>query len=239
MFGVFCTLGSAFAVEFVATEGPDFVVIDCQHGLAGQTEMAASLQALAGYPVVPFVRVPAGDDAAIERALDAGAFGVIVPGVESGQRARDVAARCAYPPSGVRSFGPVRSELVMGLKPSSVNERVLCIVMIESRAGLEAREEICSVQGVSGVYVGPADLAISLGLDPTVDVAPGLHADAVASILTCAQNHGLITGIHAGTGAQASARSDEGFSLVTISGDASLLRWAVRKSLKDARAPRK
>jgi 4-hydroxy-2-oxoheptanedioate aldolase len=234
-FGTFATLGSAAAVEFAAADGFDFVVVDCQHGLAGYADMVSALRAMAAYPAVPLVRVPAGDDAAIERALDAGAAGVIVPGVESGARAREVAARCRYPEHGTRSFGPVRSELLLGLDPAAVNQRVLCLVMIESREGLAAREEICAASGVDGIFVGPADLAVSLGLPPAAEPRPGEHADAVRDIRECAVRHGLFAGIHAGTAAQAAQRAAEGFTLVTISTDTGLLRWAMRKSLRDAR----
>jgi 4-hydroxy-2-oxoheptanedioate aldolase len=234
-FGTFATLGAASAVEFAAADGFDFVVVDCQHGLAGPAEMVSSLRAMAAYPAIPLVRVPAGDDAAIERALDCGAAGVIVPAVESGGRAREVAARCRYPQEGTRSFGPIRSELLLGLDPAAANRLVLCLAMIETREGLHASEEICATPGIDGIFVGPADLAVSLGLAPTTELVTGEHADAVRHIRECADRNGLFTGIHAGTGAQAAARAADGFTMVTVAGDTALLRWAMRKSLRDAR----
>jgi 4-hydroxy-2-oxoheptanedioate aldolase len=234
-FGTFATLGAPAAVEFAAADGFDFVVVDCQHGLAGPADMVSSLRAMAAYPTIPLVRVPAGDDAAIERTLDCGATGVIVPAVESGARAREVASRCRYPKEGTRSFGPIRSELLLGLDPAAANRLVLCLAMIETREGLHASEEICATPGIDGIFVGPADLAVSLGLAPTTEPLPGEHAEAIRHIRECAVRNGLFAGIHAGTGAQAAARAAEGFSLVTVSGDAALLRWAMRKSLRDAR----
>ena len=150
------------AAEFLAAEGFDFLVIDGQHGLGDQRVLVTTLQALRAYQAAPLVRVPVGDDAAIERALDAGASGIIVPAVEDADRAAKVVARCHYPPEGTRSFGPARSELLYGLDPAVANGHVLCLVMIETLAGVRAAEEICGTPGVDGIYVGPADLAVSL-----------------------------------------------------------------------------
>jgi 4-hydroxy-2-oxoheptanedioate aldolase len=235
-FGTFGTLGCASAIEFAVAGGFDFIVVDCQHGLAGHTDMVASVRATAAHAAVPLVRVPAGDDAAIERALDCGALGVIVPAVETAERARAVALRCRYPPEGARSFGPVRAELLLGSDLVAADRLVLCIVMIESRAGLEAREEICATPGIDGVFIGPADLAVSLGQAPSAQLRPGDHAHAVRDISECARRHGRFVGIHAGTGAQAAQRAAEGFAMVTISTDAGLLRWAARTALRTARA---
>lgn len=233
--GTFCAMGSPAAAEFLAAEAFDFLVVDGQHGLGGQAELVATLQALDGAGTPALVRVPAGDDAAIERALDAGAVGIVAPAVESADRAAEVVSRCRYPPAGTRSFGPVRSELRFGLDPEEANERVLCVVMIETRAGLAATEEICATTGVDGVYVGPADLAVGLGLPPATAPVPGEHADAIERVRVVARGSGRVAGIHAGTGRQAAARAAEGFALVTVGTDATLLRSGARRMLRDAR----
>jgi 4-hydroxy-2-oxoheptanedioate aldolase len=233
-FGTFATLGSAAAAEFLAHDGFGFVVVDCQHGLAGQTEMVEAVRAIAAHGALPFVRPPVGDLAAVERALDCGAAGIIVPGVDDAAFAAEVVAHTRYAPQGARSFGPVRAELMLGLDPAAA-ACVLCMVMIESSAGLANVEQICAVPGIDGVFVGPADLAVSLGMPPTVDIAPGEHADAIERIRSTASAAGLAVGIHTITGAQAAARAAAGFGFVTVGSDAVLMRWATRNSLRAAR----
>ena len=124
---------------------------------------------------------------------------------------------------GHASFGPP-SELLYGLDPAVANGHVLCLVMIETLAGVRAAEEICGTPGVDGIYVGPADLAVSLGLAPAMEPGEGEHSDAVHLIRRIATNRGLVVGIHAGSGRQAARRAAEGFSLITIGTDVTLLR---------------
>jgi 4-hydroxy-2-oxoheptanedioate aldolase len=235
--GAWCTIPSSVSAEFLAATGFDYVGVDCQHGLPGPDSLVPILQAIGGRGVPALVRVPVGSGWWIERALDSGAEGVIVPMVNNAEAAAAAVRHCRYPPDGDRSFGPIRSELVVGTATPEVNDTVACIVMIETRQGVEAVDEICSTPGVDGVYIGPADLAISFGLAPRLGPIPGPHADAMDRIRDACLAHHVVSGVHAANGEQAATYIDEGFQMVTVSTDLALMRSYARTQLRRAREP--
>ena len=141
--------------------GYDYVGFDIQHGYLDDADVALLLRRLEHVPIATAVRLPSADPAPIGRVLDAGADAVIVAMVESAEQAAAAVAATRYAPAGVRSFGPLRASL--GLDPAAHEARASVFAMIETAQGLSALDEICAVPGLSGVYVGPADLAISLG----------------------------------------------------------------------------
>jgi 4-hydroxy-2-oxoheptanedioate aldolase len=221
-FGAWIMLSGPAGAEMIASMGFDYICIDCQHGLIAYEGMRDVLLAVNGIPISPIVRVPSGDDWWIGKALDAGAEGIIVPLVNSPADAVRAARACRYPPDGVRSYGPARGAQPMGRDPSEVNASVLCFPMIETREGLDAVDEICSAPGVDGVYIGPADLGLSLGLSPAASTVPE-HVAAVERVRGACEAAGIVPGIHAHSGADAKTRADQGFRLVTVCADASLL----------------
>jgi 4-hydroxy-2-oxoheptanedioate aldolase len=233
--GAWCTIPSSVPAEFLASAGFDYVGIDCQHGLAGPDSLVPMLQAINRYDVPAVVRVPVGSGWWIQRALDSGAEAVIVPMVNSAEEAAAAVRHCRYPPDGDRSYGPIRSELVVGTVPAEVNATVACLVMIETRAGAEAAEEICSTPGVDGVYTGPADLAISYGLTPRLAPVPGPHAEAMERILAACRANSIVAGVHSASGEQALQYLESGYQMVTISSDLGMMRSAARTQLRKAR----
>jgi 4-hydroxy-2-oxoheptanedioate aldolase len=210
------------------------VCIDGQHGLIGYDVMWPMLQALRGTGATPLVRVPFNDTSAICKALDAGAEAVIVPMVNSAEEARQAAAACRYPPDGVRSYGPVRAGLLLGNDPVTVNREILCLVMIETVRAVEAADAICATAGVDGVYVGPADLAVSMS-GTLGAIGSREHADAIDTIRNACARHGIIAGIHTSGGAEARRHASAGFAMCTLTTDAALLRARVREELAAAR----
>ena len=161
----------AFITENMGALGWDWLVVDLQHGLLDYSDMVPMLQALSITNTVPFVRVPWRDTWQIDRALDAGAMGVIVPLVNNREQAEEVVRAMKYPNNpvtpGIRSCGPVRS---MGLYGSEHMERaddeIAVICQIETAEALENLEEIASCPGVDALYIGPTDLAFGLGINP-------------------------------------------------------------------------
>ncbi len=222
-FGAWLMLSGPAGAEMIASMGFDYIGIDCQHGLIAYEGMRDILLTLGGQPVSPIVRVPAADEWWIGKALDAGAEGIIVPLVNSAEEAARAARACRFPPDGVRSFGLARGRQPLGRTPEEINTKVLCFPMIETRAGLDAAPEICATEGVDGIYIGPADLALSLGLPPTFAQAPAEHVEAVARVRTACEAAGIVAGIHTYNGADAKTRSGQGFRLVTVCADASLV----------------
>ena len=230
-------MSSPAAAEMIAALGFDYVGIDVQHGLIAYEGMRDILLAASGQTPSVIVRVPSNDEWWVGKALDAGAEGIIVPLVNSAADAERAARACRYPPDGVRSFGAARAVQPLGRAPDEVNANVLCFPMIETRAGLDAADEICAVPGVDGVYIGPSDLALSLGDEPARGPSPSPeHAAAVERIRTACERAGIVPGIHCYNGAGAKARADEGFRLVTVCADATLLAIGGSAELAAARA---
>ena len=233
--GVWTTSGSPVVVECLVLTQPDFVIIDAQHGMLGPDAVRACLMALARSSVTPLVRTPPCDPAFIGQMLDAGAHGVIVAMVESPEDARRAVAACRYPPSGERSFGPVRASQSFGRDTASLEREVLCIPLIETALGVENAEEIARVPGVDAICVGPADLAISLGMSPAGSPVPGVHADAIASVREACASRGIPSGIPTVDGAAAREMVLQGFSMVSVGSDLQLVGAACRTQMALAR----
>src|SRR5665213_3057212 len=165
--GVWVTLPSSLNVEWIVGDGLDYVCFDLQHGLGGFDSLAAQIAACSAAGPTPLVRTPGNEPFQIGKALDFGALGGIVPLVASPEAAAAAVAACRYPPTGVRSYGPTRLEGVVGTAdPSRLEREALCFVMVENTEGLECVEAIAATAGLDGIYVGPADLGISMGLGP-------------------------------------------------------------------------
>jgi 4-hydroxy-2-oxoheptanedioate aldolase len=221
--GLQCRLGSPAIAERFATAGLDYVYLDQQHGFGSRDVLVAMLQAAARTGTALIVRVPANDAAAIGFALDAGAHGVLVPGVESAADAARAVRACRYAPAGDRSWGTLRGERDKDADIAAVNSRVLCFPLVESAAGVEAVSEITAVDGVSGVWIGPADLALTLGLPPGGGGDPR-HAEAIERIrLACAA-----AGIPAAVSGDGPAKAAAGFGMVTVGSDDAFLAAGLR-----------
>lgn len=228
------SIPSAYAAEITGHAGFDAVTVDLQHGMCGFESAVAMLQALSSTPAVPLVRPTSADPVLIMRLLDAGAYGVIVPQVDTPAICRQVVAACRYPPQGTRSFGPSRGLLYGGADyVKGANDEILVLAMIESAQALASIDEILSVPSLDGLYVGPNDLAMSLGLAPGAIEAE--VETAIAAILAAGLKHGLLCGIFCPDGATAAQRLAQGFHLVTPGNDAAALRGHYARALAAAR----
>ena len=239
--GGWCVIPSAFSAELMGRSGFDWVCVDTQHGVIGYDQMALMLQALAITGTPAFVRVPWNTPGDIMKALDAGAQGVIVPMVNAAEEARRVVGACRYPPTGYRSWGPIRAALdVEGYSPEVGNDRVVVAVMIETADGVAAADDIVAVPGVDAVYVGPNDLALTHGMSPSADAFSDDHAALVAGVLAACQRHGVVPGIHCGSIETARRWRDRGFRMLNVTSDAVFMRSgasAVVKALAGEAAP--
>jgi 4-hydroxy-2-oxoheptanedioate aldolase len=237
-FGTGCAIPHAFSLEQVARAGFDWVFIDMQHGLTTYATLPEMCLLLKTFGITPLVRVPFEDNSGAQRALDAGAEGVIFPCVEDAAAAQKAAVSCRYPPRGVRSFGPYRAPF--GADIAAANEQVLCLPMIESALAVERLDEILSIPGVDGVFVGPNDMSISMGGGP---VMASLYAvdgtgatgegfdDALVKIREAAMRHGKYAGIAVASGDAAHLAAEDGFDFVAIGGDSSFLHDGARSEL--------
>jgi 4-hydroxy-2-oxoheptanedioate aldolase len=234
-FGAWLLMASPAGAEMLGGLGFDYVCIDCQHGLLGVEDMRDIMLVLKGLATTPIVRVPANDASWIGKALDVGAEGVIVPLVNSKADAQRAAAACRFPPLGERSFGLARGHLPLGRNPDEINREVMCFPMIETREGLDAADAICTTPGIDGVYIGPSDLALSLGVPPLLPEPPAVHAEAVAAVRESCVAAGIVPAIHAHSGVDARARAAEGFRMVTCASDAAILAIGGLNELRAAR----
>lgn len=215
----------ALPAEIAARSGLDSLCIDMQHGLVDQAAAVRILQATTGSAVPVLVRVPWNEPAVIMRVLDAGAAGVIVPMVSSHEEAAAAVAASRYPPDGIRSYGPVRPALTEGPGYfTAANGAMLVFAMIETRQALDELEAIIATEGLDGVYVGPADLSLALGLPPEMDSANELHQATVKRVFQAAKRHGKFVGMHCNSAEFAVTAAGWGADFVTIVTDTTALR---------------
>jgi 4-hydroxy-2-oxoheptanedioate aldolase len=218
--------------EEFAGAGYDYIGFDLQHGYLDDADVALILRRLEHLPIATAVRLPSTDPAPIGRVLDAGADAVIIATIESAVQAAEAVAATRYPPSGVRSFGPLRASL--GHDPAGLESRAGVFAMVETARGVAAIDEICAVPGLSGIYVGPADLAISLGYGPMGALHQPNVRDAITRVQSAAAGAGLITAIHAFDGAAGNAMAKLGFRMITLVSEAQALRRGVAEHLREA-----
>jgi 4-hydroxy-2-oxoheptanedioate aldolase len=223
---------SILGPEEFAQAGYDYVGFDLQHGYLDDADVALLLRRLEHVPIATAVRLPSADPAPIGRVLDAGADAVLVAMVESAEAAAAAVAATRYAPQGVRSFGPLRASL--GHDPAAHEARTSVFAMIETARGMSALDEICAVPGLSGVYVGPADLAISLKENPITALSAPAVLDAVARIASVASDAGLVPGIHANAGKPGKAMAELGFRMITLASESQALRRGAAEHLREA-----
>jgi 4-hydroxy-2-oxoheptanedioate aldolase len=228
---------NGFSAETMAHQGWDSLTIDLQHGVVDYASMIPMLQAISTTDTVPVVRVPWLDPAALMKTLDAGAYGVICPMINTADEARRLVAYTHYAPRGTRSFGPVRALLYGGADyPAHANDTIVTFAMIETAQALDNLDAIMSVEGLDAVYIGPSDLSLALGCRPVFDDVDPPVAQAIDHILARARAHGLVAGIHNGTPEGALARIAKGFQFVTVSSDARLMAAGSQQVLAKMRA---
>lgn len=215
---------NSFSAETMAHQGWDSLTIDMQHGVIDYQAMVTMLQAISTTNTVPVVRVPWLEPGILMKSLDAGAYAVICPMINTREDAEKLVAYTHYAPQGTRSFGPVRALLYGGADyPQHANKTIVSFAMIETKQALDNLDDILSTPGLDAIYIGPSDLSIALGCKPTFDDLDPPAAQAVDHILARAKAHGVVAGIHNGTPEAALKRIAKGFQFVTIGSDARLM----------------
>ncbi|MBS0442041.1 MAG: 2,4-dihydroxyhept-2-ene-1,7-dioic acid aldolase [Proteobacteria bacterium] len=229
-------IANSFCAETMAHQGWDTLTIDLQHGVVDYQAMVGMLQAISTTATVPIVRVPWLEPGIIMKTLDAGAYGVICPMVNTREEAQRFVAYTSYAPKGTRSFGPVRALLYGGADyPSKANETIVRFAMIETAQALDNLDAILSVEGLDAIYIGPSDLSLALGCKPQFDDVEPKVAQAIDHIVARAKAHGVVAGIHNGRSDVAKARIAKGFRFVTVSSDARLLAAGSQQVLSEMR----
>ena len=227
---------NSFSAEMMANTPYDSITVDTQHGMVDFADAVRMFGAVSVYPPTPLARVPWNDPGAIMKLLDAGAYGIICPMINTADECIRFVGACRYAPAGYRSFGPARGILYGGADYAEhANDTIIAMAMIETEQAVSNLDEIMSVDGLDGIYIGPNDLAISLGNPPNPEPTAANVIAAVNTTLAAAKRHGIAAGIHCPSGASARDKIEKGFQFVTISNDARLMAQASAAEIKEAR----
>jgi 4-hydroxy-2-oxoheptanedioate aldolase len=218
-FGYSLGLGSALVAERIARTGIDWLLIDNQHGSWGPDSTIAALMAIEGGTAIPMARVARNDYTMIGRLLDEGMLGIVVPMVHTVEDAKAAADACRFPPRGNRSWGWARAATLGDDYPTWINDQIFVAVQIESAQAVEYAEAIMAVPGVDGCWMGPGDLAFSMGIHPSEQTNHEGHRRAIERVVQVCRNTGKIPGFASETPEQALDRASQGFQFLTSGSD--------------------
>jgi len=231
VFGFSLGLGSPIAVELLARTSIDFLYLETQHGSWGHDAAIAALMAMEGGTCDPFARVARNDYFLIGRLLDQGVMGIVVPMVDTPEQARAVADACRLPPQGNRSWGVGRARVFGDDYFDWIDRELWVGVQIESITAVENAEPILATPGIDGCWVGPADLALSMGLDPRQADSDDRHARALERVQEACRNTGKVPGLACMTPEDARRRADQGWQFLTAGSDAQMIQAGARAGL--------
>ncbi len=222
--GIWSAIAGAATAELLASCGPDYVVVDLQHGPTAEHELPGLLAAVRANGVAPLVRVRSPSFPDIGRPLDLGADGVFVPNVRGVHHAAEVLSSCRYGPVGTRSIGRL----------SGGSETPLCFLVLETAQALDQLDGILALEGIDGIYVGSRDLALSLGKAGEDDLVE--MSEIVSSILDRCLAARMPVGVHSNDGAGAGRYRRAGATIVTAAMDKAVLRTSLHHELEAARS---
>jgi len=222
--GTWLATGSSLAAEMLAHQGFDWLNVDMEHNAIDLQTTQSLFQAIATTDTIPFARVPWNDPQIIKRVLDIGAYGVVIPTIEDKAQAEQAVGACRYPPHGYRGMGTIRGRLYGGDDYAErANDEICVVLMLETKTAVDNADDILSVPGIDAVFIGPNDLAASMGLPLGLDNAHPDHVAAVESIRRSCENAGVPSGIHCATAQSVNQRIQEGFQWIALSSDAGLM----------------
>lgn len=216
---------SPITAEIMAKAGFDILMVDMEHGPGEIMELISQLQAISRYDVVPFVRAPWNDFVTIKRILDAGAHGILVPYVNSSKEAARAVSACKYPLEGIRGIAPSPRAGGYGMNKRDyleyANEQLDVLAAVETKEGVDHIEEIVNTNGLDGIFIGPMDLATSLGhfCNPQAEEVQ----DAIARVEKAVLGSDKFLATVAGSFEQAKALYDKGYSMVVMMSDTTTL----------------
>ena len=232
-----CAIPSPYLAEIMAHEDFDSVTVDVQHGMIHFETALGMFQAISTTDATPLARAPWNEPGILMKLLDAGAWGIICPMINSREECEAFVGACHYPPDGYRSLSAVRAGLYGGPDyRQKSNSTILTIAMIETRKALDNLKEIVTVPGLDAVFIGPNDLAFSMGYEPKPEPNDPEVVEAIATILEESHKAGIKAGIHVFKGEDVKVRANEGFDFVSLSNDYRFVVSAAKAELAKARA---
>jgi len=224
-FGLSMGMSDPIVAEMFARSGIDWIWIDDQHGTFDRDSVLRTIQIATPYGAAPIVRIASNDYFRIGRSLDAGAMGVIVPMVNSAEEAEQTVFASKYPPRGGRSRGGVRLVMMGDDYFDTANDSLLVSVQIETPEAVERSGEIAAVDGIDCLMLGPADLALGLGVAQGSDE----HVAAMLHVLEQATAAGKAAGMPCGTVEDGMRWAEEGFTLIHCGSEFGMLRAGIQR----------
>jgi 4-hydroxy-2-oxoheptanedioate aldolase len=231
-YGYSLGLGSPLVAELLSNSGIDFLLLDRQHGSWGDDATIAALIAMSAGAAIPMARVARNDYTLIGRLLDEGMLGIIVPMVHTREDARSAALACRFPPKGDRSWGWGRARVYGSDYAAWIDEQLFVAVQIESKEAVENAEAIMATDGIDGCWLGPSDLALSLGFAPGEMDVREEHIRALEKVVQACRNTGKIPGIAGRSIQDALQRAQQGFQFITAGGDAGFILGGAAAGVK-------
>jgi len=228
--GIWVTIESPMVTELLSTLGFDYFVFDTEHSPLDIFQAQTLMQAMRDRGTTPIVRVWWNDLVAIKRALDIGAYGVVVPWVNNREQAEMAVKACRYAPKGLRGCGPRRAALMDPDYLKTADEEILVIAQIETREAVSNIEDILSVDGIDVSYIGPADLSASYG--HLGDMPHPEVQKAIDTVFDASRAAGVAAGIHQGAGKTIMDRVKKGYNLVTVGNDLDFVKTGALQILK-------
>ncbi len=231
-----CSIPSTITAEMMSLNKFDSITIDLQHGLIDYQFALNMLQVLSKIETTPMVRVPWNEPGIIMKLLDAGSLGVICPMINNKADAINFVGATKYVPDGFRSSGPTRAMMVHGVSyHEEANEKIISLAMVETEEALDNVDDIASTEGLTGIYIGPSDLSISLGLKPGLDRTEEKIIQAIDKIKIACKKNKIKVGIHCLSPEFLKNKLKEGFDLTTLGSDVRFFSEIVSKKIQEAR----
>ena len=232
-----CSIPSAVTAEMMSMNDFDSITIDMQHGLVDYQAALNMLQVISSSGKTPMVRVPWNEPGIIMKSLDAGALGIICPMINTPEDAIDFVGATRYAPEGHRSSGPTRALMVHGTNyHDEANDKIISLAMIETVEALENVEKIAATEGLTGIYIGPSDLSISMGFKPGLDRVEPEMISAINKIYDACKSNNIKVGIHCLSPAYLKEKLSNGYDLATLASDIRIYAEGLSKKIKEARS---
>jgi 4-hydroxy-2-oxoheptanedioate aldolase len=236
--GTWLSCGDSLTAELMAHVGFDWLVINTEHEAIDVKTMQTMLQAISTTDTIPMVRVVWNDILSIKQPLDCGAYGVVIPMINTREEAIQAVQCCKYPPQGIRGFGGTRRTLYGGRDYTAhANEEIAVIIQLETATALANADDILLVEGIDAFFIGPNDLATSMGLPTGLDNRHPEFVKAIKYLLALGKTHGVPGGIHAGSPEAVNEMLDWGFKFIALNGDTGFMMQAARESWSKVNLP--
>lgn len=235
-YGTWLSLGNLYATRTLARSGFEWLTLDMEHSAIDWSQASMLFAAIADAGCIPLARVPEGTHFYIKRALDAGAWGIVVPMVDTVEQARTAIAAAKYPPTGNRSIGGGMHSMNFDANSSEyylkANDEILVILMTESPTGIANAKEIYSLPGVDAIFIGPNDLRFQMRKSDGTFPTPEEHEAAVQEVIRVGKQVGCPTGIHAMTPEDALRRHSQGMQFLAVGSELRMMSVEAEKTVK-------